>query len=205
MKSLEKFILESVGNKNLQPIIKRMMTGFDYSALKIYSGEDDPKRFDLQKDNEELIAQQFDKIDLGDLEALTTSDFYALENNGGLQFDKLSSKEKSEYDAKNGDIILINDDDEAVYKIDVKISDKFLGTISLGSVVNFDKDGWYLLICTGGKYFKLVSHKDVEDALKSGKLKLNEPTNKYKGYDVDWNGDKLTSEYFIKGNDLRKL
>ena len=26
-----------------------------------------------------------------------------------------------------------------------------------------------------------------------------------KGYDVNWNGEKLTSEYFINGSDIRKI
>lgn len=114
------------------------MVGLDYSALNPYAEEDDLNRFDIQKENGKLIDQAFDEINIKNLEALTTPDFYGLENNG-LSFDKLSDKKKAEYGRKNGDIILVNND-EAVYKIDAKISDKFLGAISLGSVVDFDKD-----------------------------------------------------------------
>jgi hypothetical protein len=120
-------------------------------------------------------------------------------------FDNLSEKEKSDFDAKNGDIIVLDKNDKVKYKIDVKISDKYLGAISLGSLSKFDENGYYLLICKTGKYFKLVSHKDVVSAVKNNDITLNQPTNKYKGYDVDWEGEKLTSEYFIKGNDLRKI
>ena len=34
---------------------------------------------------------------------------------------------------------------------------------------------------------------------------LNEPINKYKGYDVKWNGKDYTSEWFIKGAQLKHI
>ena len=198
MKDLKTFILES--QSEILAIVKRMMGSVDYSKLKSYNGEQDPNKFDVQKENELLLISN---IDEGDFKFVGTDEYYNIET--GKEFDKLSDKEKADYDSKNGDIIVLDKDNNIKFRIDVKLSDKYLGAISLGSLTKFDKDGYYLLICKTGKFFKVVSHKDVIDNVKSGKLKLNAPTNNYKGYDVEWEGEKLTSEYFIKGADLRKI
>jgi len=198
MKNLKTFILES--QSELLAMIKRMMGSIDYSKLKSYAGEQDPNKFDIQKENELLLISN---INEGDFKFVGTSEYYNIET--GKNLDNLSIKEKADYDSKNGDIIILDKDNNIKFRIDVKISDKYLGAISLGSLTKFDKDGYYLLICKTGKFFKVISHKDVVDNVKSGKLKLNAPINKYKGYDVKWEGENLTSEYFIKGADLRKI
>lgn len=198
MKNLKTFILES--QSELLAMIKRMMGSIDYSKLKSHAGEQDPNKFDVQKENELLLISN---INEGDFKFVGTSEYYNIET--GKNFDNLSIKEKADYDSKNGDIIILDKDNNIKFRIDVKISDKYLGAISLGSLTKFDKDGYYLLICKTGKFFKVISHKDVVDNVKSGKLKLNAPINKYKGYDVKWEGENLTSEYFIKGADLRKI
>lgn len=198
MKNLKTFILES--QSELLAMIKRMMGSIDYSKLKSYAGEQDPNKFDVQKENELLLISN---INEGDFKFVGTSEYYNIET--GKNFDNLSIKEKADYDSKNGDIIILDKDNNIKFRIDVKISDKYLGAISLGSLTKFDKDGYYLLICKTDKFFKVISHKDVVDNVKSGKLKLNAPINKYKGYDVKWEGENLTSEYFIKGADLRKI
>ena len=198
MKNLKTFILES--QSELLAMVKRMMGSIDYSKLKSYDGEQDPNKFDVQKENELLLISN---INEGDFKFVGTSEYYNIET--GKKFDNLSVKEKADYDSKNGDIIILDKDNNIKFRIDVKISDKYLGAISLGSLTKFDNDGYYLLICKTGKFFKVVSHKDVVDNVKSGKLKLNPPKNNYKGYDVKWEGENLTSEYFIKGADLRNI
>lgn len=198
MKSIKQFILES--QSEILAIVKRIMTNCDYSKLKEYKGEQDPDRFDIQKENELALI---DGIDEGKLRLIGTEEYYNLNND--KKFENLSNKEKAEFDTKNGDIIIVDENNKAKYFIDVKISDKYLGAISLGSLANFNEDGYYLLICKTGKLFKVISHKDVLKALEDGKLELNPPTHKYVGYDVEWNGEKFTSEYFIKGSALRKL
>jgi hypothetical protein len=196
MKDLRKYIFES--SSELMSMIKRMMGSVDYSKLQSWS-EQDANKFDKQKENELLIAKDFNE---GDFTIVGTAEYYSKIKDG--DFNKLGQKEKSEFDTQNGDLIIMKND-KPVYFIDVKISDKYLGAISLGSLVNFNKDGYYLLICKTGKFFKVISHKEVEDAVKNGKLNLNAPVNAYKGYDVKWEGEDKTSEWFIKGNDLRKL
>ena len=196
MKDLRKYIFES--SSELMSMIKRMMGSVDYGKLQSWS-EQDANKFDKQKENELLIAKDFNE---GDFTIIGTAEYYSKIKDG--DFNKLGQKEKSEFDTQNGDLIIMKND-KPVYFIDVKISDKYLGAISLGSLVNFNKDGYYLLICKTGKFFKVISHKEVEDAVKNGKLNLNAPVNDYKGYDVKWEGEDKTSEWFIKGNDLRKL
>ena len=196
MKDIKTYLFES--SNELMSMIKRMMGSVDYSKLQSWS-EQDPNKFDKQKANELLIAKDFNE---GDFTIIGTAEYYSKVKDG--DFNKLSIKEKSEFDTQNGDLIIMKND-KPVYFIDVKISDKYFGAISLGSLVNFNKDGYYLLINKTAKLFKVISHKDVEDNVKSGKLKLNAPVNSYKGYDVKWEGEDKTSEWFIKGFELRKL
>ena len=185
-------------NKELKSLVEKMMDGLDYSALKEYD-QYDPEKFDKQKDNELLIAG---KLDEDGFKAIGTAEYYEMTVGG--KFKDLNRIEKSEYDTKHGDIIILKDE-VPVYFIDVKISEKYLGAISLGSLVNFDENGYYLLICTKDRYYKLISHKDVVSAVKKGKLTLNEPVNGRVGYPVEWENEDKTSEWFIKGNDLKKL
>jgi len=196
MKDLRTFIYES--SNELISMIKRMMGSVDYNKLQSCS-EQDQDKFDKQKENELLITKDFNE---GDFTIIGTTEYYSKVKDG--DFNKLSIKEKSKFNTQNGDLIIMKND-KPVYFIDVKISDKYLGTISLGSLVNFNKDGYYLLICKTGKFFKVISHKEVEDAVKNNKLNLNAPVDSYKGYDVKWEGEDMTSEWFIKGNDLRKI
>ena len=196
MKTLKTYLFES--SSELMAMIKRMMGSVDYSKLQLWS-EQDPDKFDKQKENELLITKDFNE---GDFTIIGTAEYYSEVKDG--DFNKLSQKEKSEFDAQNGDLIIMKND-KPVYFIDVKISDKYFGAISLGSLVNFNKDGYYLLINKTAKSFKVISHKDVEAGVKSGKLKLNAPVKSYKGYDVKWEGEDKTSEWFIKGFELGKL
>lgn len=197
MKNITKYMWESLSE--ILTIIKRCK--IKYSELKQWS-ESDPNKFDIQKENEKIIIDELNVF--SDIKFVDTSTYYSLINND-KDFSKLSASEKSDFDSVNGDIIGLDKDNKPVYFIDIKISDKYLGAISLGSLTKFNKNGYYLLICTTGKFFKVISHKEVVDALKNGKLQLNAPVNSYKGYDVNWEGEKLTSEYFIKGAELRKL
>lgn len=196
MKTLKTYLFES--SSELTSMIKRMMSSVDYSKLQSWS-EQDPNKFDKQKANELLIAKDFNE---GDFAIIGTAEYYSKVKDG--DFNKLSIKEKSEFDTKNGDLIIMKDD-KPIYFIDVKISDKYFGAISLGSLVNFNKDGYYLLINKKAKSFKVLSHKDVIDNVKNGKLTLNDPMNTYKGYPVKWDGKEKSSEWFIKGFELGKL
>ena len=196
MKTLKTYLFES--SSELMSMIKRMMDSVDYSKLQSWS-EQDPDKFNKQKENELLIAKDFNE---GDFTIIGTVEYYSKVKDG--DFNKLSQKEKSDFDTRNGDLIIMKDD-KPVYFIDVKISDKYFGAISLGSLVNFNKDGYYLLINKKTKSFKVLSHKDVIDNVKNGKLTLNEPINNYKGYPVKWDGKEKSSEYFIKGFELGKL
>ena len=196
MKTLKTYLFES--SSELMSMIKRMMGSVDYDKLQSWS-EQDPNKFDKQKANELLIAKDFNE---GDFTIIGTVEYYSKVKDG--DFNKLSQKEKSDFDTLNGDLIIMKDN-KPVYFIDVKISDKYFGAISLGSLVNFNKDGYYLLINKKAKSFKVLSHKDVIDNVKNGKLTLNEPINNYKGYPVKWDGKEKSSEWFIKGFELGKL
>ena len=88
MKNLKTFILES--QSEILAIVKRMMGSVDYSKLKAYNGEQDPNKFDVQKENELLLISD---IDEGDLKFVGTAEYYNIET--GKEFDSLSDKEKA--------------------------------------------------------------------------------------------------------------
>ena len=73
-------------------IIKRMMSSVDYSKLQSWS-EQDPDKFDKQKENELLIAKDFNE---GDFTIIGTTEYYSKVKDG--DFNKLSEKEIVELD-----------------------------------------------------------------------------------------------------------
>lgn len=205
MKSLSKYIVEQlitayINNvpSDILSIIKHLINNVDFKKLQSIK-EDDPDRFDKSKQNEQLFIDNFDK---DDIKIFNTEEYYALLNNSS--WENLSDKEKSNFDTKYGDIILqVNN--KYIY-IDLKISDKSLGAVSLGSLVNFDKNGYYICINNSNDKYNIVSHSSLVDAVKESPELLQPVIDKqYKGYPVEWEGQQLTSEYFIAGKDIEKF
>lgn len=201
-------------------LLNTLVNNFDYSKLRRYNPKYQLsyKRFTDQDYNARLLADNFNKIvlfnkiysnkNIGDIVAISIEEYYNMDFNGNAQqFMHLKYNDRADYDARNGDIIIIDNDTNKEYHVDLKTSYGYLGCISLGSLMKFNKDGYYLLIDIKNAISKLVSHKDVIDALKYGKISLNAPSEhkKYKGYPIQWNRQQLTSEYYIKGSDLAKL
>ena len=86
---------------------------------------------------------------------------------------------------KNGDIVIVDDSDEPVMFIDVKVSDKkdLLGDISINSLLNFGKtsdDHYYLLLSDEGVNSKFVKGKDVCAAFDKNKTLLVSKNRKQK-------------------------
>lgn len=201
-------------------LLNTLVNNFDYSKLRRYNPKYQLsyKRFTDQDYNARLLADNFNKIvlfnkiysnkNIGDIVAISIEEYYNMDFNGNAQqFMHLKYNDRADYDARNGDIIIIDNDTNKEYHVDLKTSYGYLGCISLGSLMKFNKDRYYLLIDIKNAISKLVSHKDVIDALKYGKISLNAPSEhkKYKGYPIQWNRQQLTSEYYIKGSDLAKL
>ena len=201
-------------------LLNTLVNNFDYSKLRRYNLKDQlsHKRFTDQDYNAHLLVDNFNKIvlfnkiysnkNIGDIVALTIEEYYNMDFNGNAQqFMHLKYNDRADYDARNGDIIIIDNDTNKEYHVDLKTSYGYLGCVSLGSLMKFNKDGYYLLIDIKNAISRFVSHKDVVDALKSGKVSLNAPSErkKYKGYPIQWNRQQLTSEYYIKGSDIAKL
>ena len=79
----------------------------------------------------------------------------------------------------------------------------YTGSISLGSLVKFDTNGWYICCCIKTGKYKIISHKTtIEYAKYPGNLRQPSEKHKYKGYDVPFNGKNLTSEWWISSNEL---
>lgn len=207
MKSLSKYIVEQLTTytnnvpSDILSIIKHLINNVDFKKLQSIKG-DDPDRFNKSKQNEQLFIDNFDN---DDIKIFNTEEYYALQNNSNnSSWENLSDKEKSNFDTKYGDIIL-QMNNKYIY-IDLKISDKYLGAVSLGSLVNFDKNGYYICINSSNGKYNIVSHSSLVDAVKEYPELLRPVINKqYKGYPVEWEGQQLTSEYFIAGKDIEKF
>ena len=206
MKSLKNFVLESnkTYSNNVDATVKGycddMMKNLDYSKLK-ETNEQDPKRFSISKENKKLMIDNFDNAEY---RAISSEEYYGVINKSS-RFADLSTKEKADFDTQYGDIIIVDKNNTPKYFIDVKISDNYIGAVSLGSLANFEPNGVYICISKKQKKYFVVSHQSLVDAVKENPELLNAPTKSYKGYNVDWEGEKLTSEYFIKGYDIAKF
>jgi len=207
MKDIKTYILESSQEKkyknNIPQDIKsfcyKMMINLDYSKLQEIN-DYDPDRFEKSKENEELLMNSLsdDSYDF-----MTTSQYYATINKEN-KWENLSSKEQTEFYRKNGNLIILKNE-KPIYFIDIKIgsNNDLVGSINLGSLSEFNENGYYLCIAKKSGKYKIISHKDLVNAVKENPKLLNPVINKsYKGFDITWNGEKLTSEYFIKGSDL---
>jgi len=208
MENLSDFIKESLENYDsgvtsaAYKICDALTRYLDYSKLK-ETEYDDPKRFDISKSNEQLFIDSFSKANI-EYTAVSSQDYYGMTNKG--DWNDLSAKEKSEFDTKNGDIIILDKDQKPIYFIDIKISDKYFGAVSLGSLVNFNKDGYYICVNKSQNQVRYISHKALVDVVKKNEKLLMAPIRgHYEGYPVKWEGKDLSSEYFIPGKQIAKF
>ena len=207
MKSLQNYIYESQLSfnseisANIQSLLNDLTNGVNLSKLKEINDED-PNRFDISKENEQLFIDSFANANT-EYTALSTQDYYNLLNKA-TKWENLSVKEKADFDTQNGDIIIVDEDNKPLYFIDVKISSGRVGAVSLGSLVNFNENGYYICIDKTNKTAKFVSHKALVSAVKENQKKyLYSPVKGRKeGYSVKWEGQDLTSEYYIPGKQI---
>lgn len=202
MKNLNTYVKESMNASPFEAIIKRVLSPNVIKKFEPCKGEDDLERFEAQDRNAQTICSLINNSQK-DVKALTVKEYYM--KISGKNPDNLSVKEWSEFDAQNGDIIFVDKNNNAICKIDLKVSNKYLGAVSLGSIINFDKDGLYLCCNLSNGKYKIVSHHDVEKLALKGMLAAPDPHKNYKGKSVVFNGQELTDEYFIKGIDIEKL
>lgn len=202
MKNLNSYVKESINTSPFEAIIKSVLSPHIIKNFEPYKGEDDPDRFEAQDRNAQLICSLINDSQK-DVKALTVKEYYKAIT--GRNPDLLSRSRWSEFDAQHGDIIFVDDNYNALCKIDLKVSERYLGAVSLGSIISFDKNGLYLCCKLSNGQYKIVSHHDVENMALIGLLTPPSTNRKYKGKSVVFNGQELTDEYFIKGIDIEKL
>lgn len=210
MKKLQEYIIESSQSfesglsGELYKICEELTRYLDYDSLEIIK-EQDPNRFDISKENEQLLIDSFANARV-DYKAISSSEYYGIVNKE-KDWESLSGKEKSDFYTQNGNIIIVDKDNKPVYFIDVRISEKYFGTVSLGSLVNFNEDGCYICINKNAKQSRFVSHKALSDAVKENHKLLKAPIKgkQYEGYKITWEGEDLTSEYFVPSNQIAKF
>ena len=164
----------------------------------IYEG--DSGQFTNQDTNAKRICNAINASEKA--KALTTAEYYTATT--GKDPALLSKREWARFDRKNGDIIIVDDKNNALCKIDLKVSQKYTGSVALGSVVDFD-NGLYLCVNIGKGTYTIVTHEDVVNLAKSGKIYPPAESRSYKGFPVMWEGQRLTSEYYVRGSDIERL
>jgi hypothetical protein len=163
-----------------------------------YKNQYDPNRFNDQDKNAETICNIINSR--GNCKAITVKEYFKLAT--GRDADSLNYWEWADYDSKNGDIIFIDDSNKPLCKVDLKVSNNYLGSITLSSIINFDKNGIYACCKLSTGEVKIITHSNVELLAKSGYLTA--PLNDYKGKPVIYNGQNVTTEHFIKGLVINK-
>lgn len=199
MKGITSFINENTKTNSTQFIneIKAVLDGRLISKFRPYKGENDKNRFAAQDYNAKLICDEINKRGL--YQAVTIAEYYKIHKKTDMYL--LSPEEYADIDAKYGDIIFIDKNNLPLCKFDLKVSSEnsdYTGSISLGSLVKFDINGWYICCCIKTGKYKIISHKKAfEYAKYPGNLRQPSENHKYKGYSVPFNGKNLTSEWWI--------
>ena len=158
MKNISEYINEALTENanNIPQEVKsfcyRMMQGLEYSKLEEIK-DDDPDRFEKSKNNEELLR---DALADDSYDFMTTSQYYATINKEN-KWENLSSKEQADFDRKNGDLIILKNE-KPIYFIDIKIGSKndLIGCINLGSLSEFNENGYYLCIAKKSGKYKII-------------------------------------------------
>lgn len=207
MKTLVQYICESnnIYSKNIDNTVKSicddLMSGIDYSKFKQVK-DNTPEQFN--KYNELLLIDNFKNTSY---KAVTTSEYYALLNND-VKWENLSDTEKGKFDKKNGDIIILDENNKPVYFIDVKVStnSKFASAISVGSLSSFNKNGIYLCISQQSKKYLVITHKDVMSLIENDPKIISNKSerNNRNGDIINFMGEKRNTEDYIKGKDLER-
>lgn len=202
MKDLRSYILESASETDVinavESIVKKL-------AKQLKPGQS----FDVQDKNAEVIVGvindaikdgSFIKIDENEnkVSALTIDDYYKLH--------KSDYSSLTNCDLKEGDIVIvIEGKHEAEYHFDLKVGEKYLGAVSMGSLVGFNKKGYYILVNASTGEVKIITHSTVEQAVKENPKLIRPQNNNEKPYDVNFDGVTYKSEDFVGGISLEKL
>ena len=191
MKNLKEYILESKQIKNVSDSVEKAVKNV---ASQIKSGDS----FKTQDDNAELIVVELGKIlpEDDNWTVLTLSEYYDI--------NATKWKSKTDCDLHCGDIIVIDKDGNEYY-FDLKVGEKHLGAISMGSLMNFNRDGYYILLNAMTKKVKMIAHGIVMQELTANKDLITTATSGKRSYPVKFGDEKYSSEDFIRGIDLEKM
>lgn len=196
MKTLVEFINESLNKHEFG----FLANGVFKIKTKTDSNEDESARNSITKKQEKEIIDSINKY-------LIDSKYNAISSIDYAE-DIEKTKWSPKYDLEHGDIVIIDDSDEPVMFIDVKVSDKddLLGAITINSLLNFGKTSdnhYYLLFSDLGVNHKFVKGKDVWAAFEKNKTLLVSKNRKQKidldGVIVkDWGDNHSNGEVYAE-------
>ena len=189
MKDLKDFICEGV-NSTIVNAVTDVVKGLA-SKLNVSDA------FTSQDENAALICDKLRENEVFKYcRVMTLEDYYDVH---GSKF-----RSRTDCDLHKGDIIIF-DKDGNEYCFDLKVSEKYLGAISMNSVINFDKDGYYVLVNVSSGKVKIIEHQKVVNNIINGTLELHTQTNRKRSVPVKLDGKKYMSEDFVSGKDLENL
>lgn len=193
---------------NIKELIEKTLKQIDFNEFLSIKTDDNDK-FKKTRINENLFIKNFKDENF---KAISVEEYYQSITN--KDFNKLSKNRQADFDSKNGDIILININNEnEKYFIDLKISDTHIGSISLESLIKFKDEGIYICLNKSNQDYRIFTHKALYNAVLKSKSKNNKfnliiprsiKNSEEKRY-VWFNNTQHDKEDYIKGNDIEIL
>lgn len=205
MKNLVQFIKESSNNmpSELPEEMVKAVGAVMTACRKVYNKLVYTKDFEINKKNEKLIIDYInDKKLCSEFTFMNTVDYYEKVFNPGEKW-----KTNPAFDAQYGDIIVLDETGSEVVYIDLKLGNKYFGSISYGSLTQFEEAGVYVCVNLSTGSVKGITHKKVCDYLEEHPEFLEPKSSKNTSQSKEINGflGKHNSEDYVQGKILRSI
>ena len=205
MKNLVNYIKESSNNvpNKLSEETAKAVGAVMTACKKVYHKLVYTKDFEVNKKNEKLIIDYINDNKLcPEFTFMNTVDYYEKVFNPGEKW-----KTNPAFDAQYGDIIVLDETGSEVVYIDLKLGNKYLGSVSYGSLTQFEVTGVYVCINLSNGSVKGITHKKLRDYLEEHPEFLEKKSTKNTSRSKEINGflGKHDSEDYVQGIILRSI
>lgn len=175
MKTIQQFIKEALNNDIIALISKNNL-----NITPTTLGKSKAERLKNGKKQEEEVIKQLGDL-LKDYEVVSIKKYAEITN----------QTYSSEFDSKNGDIVILKDNN-AILFIDLKVgSEKYIGTPDALSLYNFAMNNgdlhYYLMSKNDGSYKVFVNAKKLFDKFKNEPTLIASKTSRNKKIDFGFN------------------
>lgn len=187
MKNLNTYICESLLNN--PGVVNTVRTVVQKLVPKL--SERDTIR--TEENNVAMICDEL-KSELELYDVMTLDEYYS-EN-------MTKFKSKTDCALRAGNIILRHIHNKKEYHFYLKVSKKFFGEISMNSIVNFDKDGYYIFAIKSTKTVRIVDHSRVISGIELGDLRVNQHSDSENSTLIKFNGKNYRTTDYLNKVDL---